>query len=67
MKINLSRIFRYVLITLINILAIFVFQYYINLQTNISVSLSNLKVAIFIDNFNSNIDKEENKYKKNIY
>ncbi len=60
MKINLSKIFRYILITLINILTIFVLQYYINLQSNISSSLSDLKVAIFVNNPISDIDKEEN-------
>ena len=62
MKINLSKIFRYCLIVLINILTIFVLQYYINLQTNIIDSLSNLKVAIFINNSNSSIDNEEENY-----
>ena len=60
MKINLSKIFRYCLIVLINILTIFVLQYYINLQTNITDSLSNLKVAIFINNSNSGINNENN-------
>jgi len=55
MKINLSKIFRYILIILISILCIFVLQYYINLQTNISASLSNLKIAIFFDNSGSNM------------
>ena len=55
MKINLSKIFRYILIILISILCIFVLQYYVNLQTNISESLSNLKIAIFFDNSGSNM------------
>ena len=50
MKINLSKILRYFLIISINILVIFVLQYYINLQANISKSLSELKIAMFIDN-----------------
>ena len=50
MKINLSKIFRYILIILINTLCIFVLQYYVNLQTNITKSLSDLKTAIFFDN-----------------
>lgn len=49
MKINLSKIFRYCLLLLINILCIFVLQYYVNLQTNISNSLSKLKIAIFVN------------------
>lgn len=49
MKINISKIFKYVLITVINILCIFVLQYYINLQSDISKSLSSLKIAIFIN------------------
>ena len=49
MKINLSKIFRYFLLLLVNILCIFVLQYYINLQTDISKSLSNLKIAIFVN------------------
>ncbi|MCR4663491.1 MAG: hypothetical protein K5622_06375 [Endomicrobiaceae bacterium] len=49
MKINLSKFFRYILIILINILCIFVLQYYINLQFDISKSLSNLKIAIFVN------------------
>ena len=48
MKINLSKILRYFLLILINILFIFVLQYYINLQSDISKSLSDLKIAIFI-------------------
>ncbi|MBO7431287.1 MAG: hypothetical protein J6U02_00125 [Elusimicrobia bacterium] len=50
MKINLSKIFRYILIILVNILCIFVLQYYVNLQTTVSKSLSDLKIAIFFDN-----------------
>ena len=50
MKINLSKILRYGLIILINFLVIFVLQYYINLQSSISKSLSELKIAMFIDN-----------------
>ena len=49
MKINLSKILRYSLITAVNILCILVLQYYINLQSDISKSLSNLKIAIFIN------------------
>ena len=49
MKINLSKILRYSLITEVNILCILVLQYYINLQSDISKSLSNLKIAIFIN------------------
>ena len=49
MKINLSKILRYSLITMVNILCILVLQYYINLQSDISKSLSNLKIAIFIN------------------
>ncbi|MBO7611515.1 MAG: hypothetical protein J6T23_04805 [Elusimicrobia bacterium] len=49
MKINISKIFKYVLITALNILCIFVLQYYINLQADISKSLSSLKIAIFIN------------------
>ena len=62
MKINLSKIFRYILILLINILCIFVLQYYINSQTNITDSLSNLQIAIFFDNSNldTDNDSEEN-------
>ncbi len=50
MKINLSKFFRYILIILVNILCIFILQYYINLQLDISHSLSNLKIAIFLNN-----------------
>ncbi|MBR3627646.1 MAG: hypothetical protein IKN42_02225 [Elusimicrobia bacterium] len=62
MKINLSGIFRYILIILINILCIFVLQYYINLQTKVSSSLSDLKIAIFFDDsgLNTETDNEEN-------
>ena len=49
MKINLSKIFRYGLITLINILCIFVLQYYINLRSDISKTLSELKIAVFVN------------------
>ena len=49
MKINLSKIFRYILLLLINILCVFVLQYYINLQSNISKTLSDLKIAIFVN------------------
>lgn len=49
MKINLSKIFRYCLLLLVNILCIFVLQYYVNLQTNMSDSLSKLKIAIFVN------------------
>ncbi len=49
MKINLSKIFRYSLLLSVNILCIFVLQYYINLQSDISESLSNLKIAIFVN------------------
>lgn len=58
MKINLSKIFRYILIILINILCIFVLQYYINLQTKISNSISDLQIAVFFDS--SNLDMDEN-------
>lgn len=62
MKINLSKIFRYILIILINILFVFALQYYINLQAKISSSLSDLQIAIFFDNSNldSDNDNEEN-------
>ncbi len=50
MKINLSKILRYILIILINILFIFVLQYYLNLQSSINNSLSDLKIAMFVDN-----------------
>lgn len=55
MKINLSKIFRYILLLLINILCVFVLQYYTNLQSDISKSLSNLKIAIFV-----NVSEENN-------
>lgn len=60
MKINLSKIFRYILILLINILCIFVLQYYINLQTNISNSLADLQIAIFFDNSGLDTDNDGN-------
>ena len=50
MKINLSKILRYILIVLINIVFIFVLQYYLSSQSNINKSLSDLKIAMFIDN-----------------
>lgn len=58
MKINLSKIFRYILITTLNILCILMLQYYINIESNISKSLSNLKIAIFVNNSVEN--NEEN-------
>ena len=49
MKINLSKFFRYALLFVVNILCIFVLQYYINLQSDISNSISGLKIAIFVN------------------
>ena len=54
MIINLSKILRYLLIILLNILCIFVIQYYLNTQKNLTDSLSKLRITIFI---NSNIEK----------
>ncbi len=68
MKINLSKILRYILIVLINISFIFVLQYYLNLQTNINKSLSDLKIAMFIDSSSEKTEddilSEMLKYKK---
>ena len=58
MKINLSKIFRYILLVLLNILCIFVIQYYINSQLSVSKSLSDLKIAIFINNSVENTEEE---------
>lgn len=58
MKTNLSKIFRYVLITFLNILCIFVIQYYINTTKSISKSLSDLQIAIFISNFTENSEDD---------
>ena len=54
MIINLSKILRYLLIILLNVLCIFVIQYYLNTQKNLTDSLSKLRITIFI---NSNIEK----------
>ena len=68
MKINLSKILRYILIVLINISFIFVLQYYLNSQTNINKSLSDLKIAMFIDSSSEKTEddilSEMLKYKK---
>ena len=70
MKINLSKILRYILIILINILFIFVLQYYLNLQSSINNSLSDLKIAMFVDNSSEKTEddilSEMLKYKKNV-
>lgn len=58
MKINLSKILRYFLIISINILFIFVIQYYINLQSNISKSLSELKIALFVDSSSEKAEED---------
>lgn len=58
MKTNLSKIFRYILITFLNILCIFVIQYYINTTKSISKSLSDLQIAIFISNFTENSEDD---------
>lgn len=53
-KINLSKILRYLLIVLLNLFCVFVVQYYLNTQKSLTKSLSNLQITIFI---NSNLEK----------
>lgn len=49
MIINLSKILRYSLVVLLNILCVLVMQYFFNIHKDLSYSISNLQTAIFVN------------------